>query len=534
LNPGSEGLSTLRQYAHTLWRRKWVLLVPAIALPLVTFVATSRQPALYEATADVLLNRQSTAATSLIGQTPGLDDEGRAIDTQVRIARLQRVLERTLAAAGVRGRSEGSLRGHSEVFPLASILRFSVTDEDPALAPRLATEYAREFVRYRRELDTVGLAAPLRDLRAELAQLEATGRTGSAQYNRLADRERQLESLQALSRSNVSLVQPARPGDQEQVAPRPLRNTALAAVVGLVAGLILVALWETLTTRPRSDDEVEGLLGMPLLGRLRLPGGGTSGGRAGGLDPDAPEDDAVAFLRTNLELATAGVRARSIMVTSLDVGQGAGTTAASTAVALARAGRRVVLVDLDLRSSSTPLAEFFGVDGARGATSLARGECTVDDAVVAIPVGGAEAIGPATTVSANGRGERSAMLELVAAGPPTDRPADLASSASLAGALTALEERADVVLVVVPALLAAADAATVSARVDAVVLVVGARQARRPSLARARRVLDTWPAVKLGFVLTEGADRRRGTQARPAQPTSPSARTGSSQPERVT
>ena len=117
--------------------------------------------------------------------------------------------------------------------------------------------------------DTVGLEATLREVRGQIAELEAAGNVGAPLYVRLVDRERQLESLAALRISNVSMVESARAADAEQVAPRPRRNTALALVAGLVVGLILVALWETLSTRPRTEQEIEALLGMPFLARLK-------------------------------------------------------------------------------------------------------------------------------------------------------------------------------------------------------------------------------------------------------------------------
>ena len=292
-----DGVSTLRLYVQAIWRRKWLVLVPLVLLPLVTLLASLRQPSVYEASADVLVNRQEAATATLIGQTPALDDPGRTMETQVLLASVPAVLERTIEAAGVTGLSPAALRKKSTVFPLADILRFVVSDEDPGQAARLASEYAREFVRYRRELDTVGLEATLAQVTRQIEQLEAAGNMNSPLYVRLADREQQLESLTALRTSNVSVVQTSTAGDAEQVAPRPRRNAALALVAGLVVGLILVFLWETLSTRPRSPQEFEDLLGMPFLARLKAGRGGSSLLTHAAIGGEA---DAVHTLRTNL------------------------------------------------------------------------------------------------------------------------------------------------------------------------------------------------------------------------------------------
>jgi Mrp family chromosome partitioning ATPase len=484
---------------QALWRRKWIVLVPLVLVPLVTLLASLGQASVYEASADVLVNRQEAATTTLIGQTPALDDPERTMETQVLLASVPAVVERTIQAAGVTGLSPGALRNSSTVFPLADILRFVVSDEDPGRAARLASEYARQFARYRRELDTVGLEATLAQVTRQIEQLEAAGNANSPLYVRLADREQQLESLTALRTSNVSVVQTSTAGDAEQVAPRPLRNAALALVAGLVVGLILVFLWETLSTRPRSTQEFEDLLGMPFLARLKAGRGGSSLLTHAAIGREA---DAVHTLRTNLELASSAVGARKIMVTSARGGEGKSATTAQLGIALARAGRHVTLVDLDVRSSA--LTRLMGLDNRRGVTSLVRGECELAEALVAIPLDQEEeASAPAAT---NGRRDFGALLEVVGSGPLRGHPSETLSSTALASVLAELERRADIVLVETPPLLDAPDAASVATRLDGLLLVVSSRDARGPTLADVRRTVDAWPLAKLGFALTEGGD----------------------------
>ena len=503
---GPGGGSTLRHYLRTLWRRKWVALAPLVLIPLVTFVASHRQQALYEASADVLVNRQEVATTSLIGQTPALDDAGRTMDTQAQLARVPTVAVRTLAAAGLPGKPASALLNRSVVYPLADILRFTVDDPDPTLAPRLAAEYARQFVRYRRELDTAGLARTLEELELKIKGLESAGQASSPLYARLSDRQQQLESLEALRTSNISVVQTPGPGDTEQIAPRPLRNTALALVGGLVAGLILAFLSEALSTRPRSEEEIEALLGVPFLGRLRV-GARPRGEASPSLlrDPGGPDADAFHTLRTNLELANSAVAARTIMVTSLQAGEGKSAAAANLAVAFARAGRHVVLVDLDLRKSS--LTRLFGLDNRYGVTSVAPDGDEIAEALVPIRLEDLDERNTADT-SNSGPGGLGALLEVVGSGPRPAHPTEFLSSNALAAVLADLKRRADIVLVDVPPLLEAPDAAALSARLDGLLLVVSSRRARRPTLADARRIIEPWPLAKLGFAIIESVDAR--------------------------
>jgi tyrosine-protein kinase len=490
-----DGVSTLHHYLQALWRRKWVLIVPLVLIPLVVFVASKRESAVYEANADVLVNPQQVAETSLIGQTPAVEDSQRAMDTQAQLARVPLVVQRTLRASGVGDRSVNLFLINSVVYPLSDVLRFTVHDGDPELSVRLAGEYARQFVRYRRELDTAGLARAIDKLGKQMARLEAAGKGGSALYVSLADKQQQLEALATLRRSNVTVVQTPEQGDQEQIAPRPLRNTALAFAGAAVLGLILVFLWETLSTKPRSPWEIEAMLGMPFLARLR-PAAAGSTALVG--DPAGPDEDAFHTLRTNLELANDAVKARTIMVTSLHGGEGKSATVANLAVAAARAGLHVALVDLDLREPL--LGRWFGLGDRPGVTSLARGESTLEEALVSVPLAAAEVRG-------------DGQLEVLPAGPHAGHPAEVLASGSVVTALTTLAGRADLVLVDVPPLLDAPDAAAMSPHVDGLVLVVDARKARRPTLVDARRALDSWQVAGLGFALTDTRAGRPGTGA---------------------
>jgi tyrosine-protein kinase len=484
-----DGVSTLRHYLNVLWRGKWICLVAVVLIALVALLATLRQQSLYEVSADVLINRQEVATTSVIGQTPALDDATRTMETQVRLARIPAVLVRTIADADVSGLSASGLSKQSSVFPLADILRFSVSDNDPGRAASLASAYARAFVRYRRELDTSGLARTLEQVRRQMDQLQAAGRGDSALYVRLADREQQLETLKTLRSSNVSVVRTAAAADAVKVAPRPRRTLAIALVIGLVVGLILVFLRETLSTRPRDENEVDALLGMPFLGRLRLGG-------------PADDGDAIHRLRTNLELANAGISARTIMVTSPRWGEGKSEATARLGAALARAGHRVMLVDLDMRRSS--LSRLLGLDDRLGLSAVLRGECDLSEAVVSLSTGNATERGVSSR--SNGRPNGGPLLEAVAAGAMDGHPAEVLSSKALADVLIEVREGADVVLVDVPPMLEAPDAAALISRMDAMLLVVSSAHARGPTLADVRRATDTWNAAKLGFALTEGKE----------------------------
>src|SRR5205823_13000614 len=137
---------------------------------------------------------------------------------------------------------------------------------------------------------------------------------------------------------------------------------------------------------------------------------------------------AVRMLRTNLEFASLARQPRTIMVTSAVEGEGKSTTAANLAVALARAGRRVRLVDLDLRRPA--LDRLFSLEGRPGVTDVALGRVHLQKAItkIAIPSAGRVASsvprsnGHAAIGNGNGNGHGhgrrlAGVLEVLCSGP---------------------------------------------------------------------------------------------------------------------
>jgi tyrosine-protein kinase len=193
------------------------------------------------------------------------------------------------------------------------------------------------------------------------------------------------------------------------------------------------------------------------------------------------------------------------MVTSAVQQEGKSTTIANLAVALARAGRRVVLVDLDLRRPF--LDRFFQLDGP-GVTQVALKHATLDRALATIAITDANA----ETRNGNGNGHSKpikGVLEVLPAGPIPPDPGEFVATPALAGILEELRDRFDVVLIDAPPALAVGDAMTLSAKVDALVVVTRVKTVRRQMMNELGRLLGTVPTDVLGFVLT-GADAEEG------------------------
>jgi non-specific protein-tyrosine kinase len=222
-------------------------------------------------------------------------------------------------------------------------------------------------------------------------------------------------------------------------------------------------------------------------------------------DPSDIDAEAVRRLRTSVEFANLDVNAKVIMVTSAVSEEGKTTTIANLAIALARAGSRVALVDLDLRKPT--IGRLFGLELRPGLADVAIERVALDTALFNAPLraDGPVRLSSRTTSGRAGQELRSitgGQLYVLPAGFIPASPGELVGTTAVAGILASLREQMDFVLVDAPPMLTVSDAATVSRRADAIVIVARLGVVNRPMLRDLARALDATPARKLGFILT--------------------------------
>ena len=152
-----------------------------------------------------------------------------------------------------------------------------------------------------------------------------------------------------------------------------MNNAVLGLMGGLVIGIGIAFVLEMLDKHVRSEDVIERRLQLPLLARIPDPPRSTRNKRELVMlvEPRSLRSEPFRRLRINLEFVNRERGARTILVTSATAGEGKSTTVGNLAVAAARAGQNVTLVDLDLRLPT--LHEFFGVARQPGATDVALG-----------------------------------------------------------------------------------------------------------------------------------------------------------------
>ncbi len=503
-------LTTLSDYLGVLRRRLWIVIVAIVVAVGAAYLVSSRQTPAYEATSQVnvggssissILNPAAHVSSSVVQQN---------VASAAQSAHTTPVAAATLHAAGVHGMTAQDLLDETTITPSSttSFFTIAVTDRFPDRAKLLATTYAETYVTVSNHQAVAGLSAKLSALTAKINQLkkkiaheiQVTGNqsAGAADNTELQNDLKQQSAYQngldSLSNNN-QVAQKAE--SASKVRPATTRNLAMGFGIGLVIGLILVSLAEALDTRIRHSDDVAQRLGLPLLTRIPIPPRALRKASSLGMldDESGIQTEAYRKLRINLDFANLSIKARTIMVTSATEQEGKSTTVANLAVALARAGRRVVLVDLDLRKPY--LDRFFDLTGRPGITDVALGHVTLDQAMWSIPIPGSEG------------GPGAGSLHVLPSGPMPPNPADLIESSVITEVLLDLAERADVVLLDSAPLLPVSDGVVLSNKVDGMLVVVRASTVRRPVLTELQRVLTACPAAKLGFVLT-GSDEAEG------------------------
>jgi succinoglycan biosynthesis transport protein ExoP len=503
---------SLSTYLRVLRRRKWIVIVCALLVPATAYFLSARQPAQYQASADVYLSSQDLAG-ALTGISAQYVDEVRLADTQAMLAQVPLVAQRAIKLSGLEGITPGGLLGSASVVPVSgtNILTFTVTSGDPATAERLATAYARAFTTYRGELDSQAVRRAREEINTKLDQLEAEGEGRAQLAASLRSKDQQLATLEALQTSRTYVIRTA--DGAAQIAPTPRRNALLGLMLGMVLGLGLAFVVEALDTRVRSSNEVGERLGLALLARVPPPPKGLAKNDRLVMiaQPTGTSAEAFRMLRTNLDFATLETHgARTVLVTSAVEQEGKSTTAANLAIAEARSGRRVALVDLDLRVPY--LDRFFGLLHAEGITDVALGSVTLESALkrVDLDTGSADLATRPDHESTDREHEAGALDVLVSGTRPPD-PGEFVGSRRLSEILARLHEDYDLVILDTPPALRVGDAMTLSTRADGILVVTKLNVNRRPMLAELRRLLETSPARILGYIVTGSRDQQSGS-----------------------
>jgi succinoglycan biosynthesis transport protein ExoP len=491
----------LRDYLHVLRRRRWVVIATMLVVTAAALVASLVQRPVYEGTAELLLELR--APESIFDPNTGQRyDSARAVDTEIEVLKSEPV------RAAVRRELRTAPAVSATPVGDTDVIEVRARSTEPKEAAAVANAYANAYIDFRRQkaVDTLlaagkeiqetvadlqrqidGLDAQVNSapppVRAQLEQSMVSSRQSLlSQQSLFRQKLEQLQVDAALKSGGAQVVTPASVPDSP-VEPTPKRDAALALTVGLMLGVGLAFLFDYLDDSLKTKEDVERVTpGVPAL--ALIPAVTTWKNReepqvVSISEPKSPAAEAYRVLRTSIQFLSLDRPMRTIQVTSPAVSEGKSTTIANLGYALANAGQNVVIVCCDLRRPR--IHKFFGLDNAVGLTSVMLGEVPLDAALQDV-----------LDVE---------RLQVLASGPPPPNPAELLSSRRAVEVITAAQARADVVLVDCPPVLPVTDAAVLSSRVDATLLVATAGRTTRRELQRAYELLAQVDAPIIGTVL---------------------------------
>jgi len=311
----------------------------------------------------------------------------------------------------------------------------------------------------------------------EVASLKSEIETRRRFLDDLVNRQSETEvsdRLRDTQASNVHVVDPAET-PRVPVSPRKRFNLLVGVLLGLLAGVGAAFLADHIDNTVKGEHDLERTADLPVFGHvplfepLRAVSAGSGSkigsqhpiGLASWLDPRSGFSEAFRNLRTSLLLASPDRPPRVIVVTSCEPGDGKSTVSVNLAIVLTQLGRRVLLVDADLRRPR--LHRIFGVGNNAGLSSLMTGNATFEDVVQDCEMPG---------------------LALIPSGPLPPNPSELLQSASLQAMLDRSRDRGewDHVILDSPPAVQVADSLILGARADATILVVRAAKTARESL----------------------------------------------------
>lgn len=520
-DPEPEGL-TPRDYMAVIWRRKWIILLVVVVATASAFYFSYRQPKQYRAIATMFYKQQinlSDPLTTSYTNVSLLDREMATINDLMASPDLQQGAQKIFQAANVNTAAGYSVSAAEQATHSGSSGNNSTTGSnvvavtgdspDPGLAAAAANTYMKAFIAWDADQSRLQITQAIRVINIQLATYKGKGKAVqfTTDYVMLKQRLQDLKILKGTTTGSFQELTSASV-PKAPYAPNPLRNALLGFGIALFAGIGLAYLLEQFDTRVRRPEQIAQILRQPILGRVPRIDSKLLGESAlvALRHPDGLVAEAFRMVRTNLDFMAVDADVRSLVVTSSMLGEGKSVTVANLAVTMALAGKKVIVVDGDLRRPR--MHTYFGLENKVGVSTVVTGRDRLVNALQPVAVeplvdgaddGDFETW--ATGVDARSR------LYVLTSGPMPPNPGEIVAARRFDAILQELITKADVVLVDSPAMLAVGDTSAIAARVDGLVFLVDMHVIKQPQLVTAAEQLRRLPVKMLGTVV-----RMQGTK----------------------
>lgn len=454
----------LMDYFHILSKRKWTIIMTTLVTLAVAIYGSAFIPRAYEAktTLRVLTTR---------GGSPDyvrfeIEYADRLMNTYKRIAGSGPVLQELRTRLNLRRMPEVNL----QIIANTELMEISAKDPNPELAMYAANTLAE-----------ILLEQSQQDLVANTVEPPVETEPGAAA-------DVQPGATVASSMPTVTIVEPAELPNQPTGPGRSL-FAALGLMVGLAAGVGLAFVFENIDTRLYTKDQVEADSGLPVLGEIPVfKSWGFKKNNGGILMDSFIHAEQFWRLRTQLFSLVNSASLKSLLITSADAEEGKSTIAANLAISIAQTGKKVLVIDVDMRRPT--LHKIFRLSNAVGLTSILTRKGTYQDAL-------------SPTNFPN--------LYVLPSGPPIGIPANLLGSEEMVSLFDLLKNQFELILLDAPAFLAVSDSAVLSSLVDGVLVIVKSGQTQTDAMKETRDQLLKHNVPVTGIVLNsveEGARHR--------------------------
>lgn len=510
----------LKKYGLLLWHWLWLIILCTLLAGGAAFGISSQMPPLYESSATMLVNLAPSSSATVDYQAVVTSE--RLTRTYAEMLKTTPVMQETINRLQLDLTPKELVEQiHVTAVRDTQLVLLTVADMNPHQAARIANEMVAVFGEKNQQLQASRYEDSKRSLQAELQTVQedidstqaalrglqnSDSRADNTQRERLQSLLAQyrstyasvLQSLEqvrlaeAQSTNNVTVIEPAQ-ANIEPVSPNVPRNTLLAAIIGMMLAVGMVFLLEYLDESIRSSEQAEQITGLSALGTVaRIEGKELPHKLVTALRGRSPISESFRVLRANIDFSGVDRPVRSLVVTSSLKAEGKTTIAANLAIVMAQAGRRVILVDTDLRRPM--LHHYFQTTNEHGFTTLLlqRDEVTLDEWLHPTGIDN---------------------LSLLPSGPLPPNPAELLESERMHALTTTLSTHADMVIFDTPPVLAVVDSVLMGRITDAMLLVVQMHATRTDALKRTMEQLGQSGNRVLGMVLNQPDRSRHGYYA---------------------
>ncbi|OFW59066.1 MAG: hypothetical protein A2W01_04220 [Candidatus Solincola sediminis] len=521
----------LRDYLNVVINRKWIILETMGIILALALIFTFLQSPTYSSNVKIL-SEVSSASESVLGSffSSALFDPDRYMQTQTEIIKTDTIAQaveihlKYMYEQAARENEAGgnayvpeSLPTTSELLAIVSVKQeqrsniFDITTNsgNPLLSRDVAQAYAEEYMASRQLAAIKQISEARKEVWNRIqevedqiqqvaeqakqyvnqnlpAEIQAESQRVVTLWASLYEKYMTLRIAESLEQRGLEIIQPAKAG--AKTGPSTKRNTMLSIFLGLILGVGLAFLVEYLDDTLHTRDDFEKHFGTPIIGEIPfIPAEELPKHHIIYFEkPRHPAVEGYRTLRTNLQFLNLGGDNRTIMFTSSGPEEGKSTVMVNLGAALSEMGKRVLLIEADLRKPV--LDKYFGIESPAGLTGVLVGNLSLADAIYKTPYHN---------------------LAVLPAGIRPPNPAELVASEAMKEVLKTARSIADYILVDSPPILAASDSIALAPMMEGVILIARYATADRDTSHRTTELLRKVNANILGLVINNLAPAKR-------------------------